>query len=79
MVESDGAVVPGVCDRNSHRDKLKLGRCYWPRKKHQEYSLKKLGLHEQLQEVVTSLVRDQYKLFTGSDSEVEKLDFGTKK
>ena len=31
VVEADGAIVPGVCDRNGHRKRGGTGRAYYPR------------------------------------------------
>ena len=64
ICEADGAVVHGVCDRNGHRNKLKVGRQYWdriPDKK--SLNLDELGLHQDMCQVVQELWDEQYKLY----------------
>ena len=33
IVKAGGGIVPGLCNRNGHRNKATVGRKYWPRKK----------------------------------------------
>ena len=59
IVQDDGKVVPGVCDRNGHRKKStgdEDGRNYWPRLEDQSAEgLDKIDLHEDCIEVVREL------------------------
>ena len=75
VVEADGAVVPGVVDRNGHRNLEKVGRQHWPRKTNPKaLSIEELGLHADCQHVVSQLYKKEWDIFHGnnqSDGEEE--------
>ena len=64
VIEADGAVVPGVVDRNGHRNVYKVGRKYWPRKANpRALSIEELNLHPDCQEVVDQLKSAEWENF----------------
>ena len=72
VCEADGAVVPGICDRNGHRNKAKVGRQYWGRNVHKKaMTLDEMGIHPDMCSVVRELWDDQYKLFSEKFGGVE--------
>ena len=63
-MEADGAVVPGVCDRNGHRNKQRVGRQYWPRKENpKSLSIEEIHFHSDVKEVLGELRSSQWNKF----------------
>ena len=67
VVEADGAIVPGVCDRNGHRNQGGTGRRYHPRHADQSaLSIEELPLHKDCREVVLELEATERERFEKS-------------
>ena len=70
VVEADGAIVPGVCDRNGHRNQGGTGRRYHPHLDDQlAQSIDELPLHKDCREVVLEIEateREQFKTPRGN-------------
>ena len=66
IVEAGGAVVPGLVNRNGHRNKEGdgVGRRYWPRKNHQlDPTMDDYGIMKEVQEVANEFFENQTETF----------------
>ena len=78
IVENDGAVVPGVCDRNSHMNKHGgVVKGHYPMHKDQTaLGFDQIGLHVDCQQLLQEDHREEWNNFFGNNqSEIEELDF----
>ena len=67
VVEADGAIVLGVCDRNGHRNTGGTGRRYHPRLQDQSaLSIEELPLHKDCREVVLEIEATEREHFEQS-------------
>ena len=77
IVEADGAVVPGVCDRNGHRNKHDgTGHGYHPMHEDQTaLGLDQIGLHVDCQQLLDENLGDEWNNFYGlKESEIDQLE-----
>ena len=75
VVEADGAVVPGVVDRNGHRNSQRIGRKYWPRRENPKaLSIEELGLHSDCREVVEQLHDTEWNIFQQNTNNIHQSD-----
>ena len=67
VVEADGAIVPGVCDRNGHRKQGGTGRAYYPRQKDcRALTIEEFALHKDCREVVLGIDSKERECFEQS-------------
>ena len=77
IVEADGAVVPGVCDRNGHRNKHDgIGRGHYPIHEDQTaLGLEEIGLHVDCQQLLEENLGDEWnKFYDLNQSEIDNLE-----
>ena len=77
IVEADGAVVPGVCDRNGHRNKhAGIGRGHYPMHEDQSaLGFDEIGLHVDCQQLLQENLGEEWDKFYGlNQSEIEDLE-----
>ena len=64
IVEAGGKVVRGLVNRNGHRNKVKFGRRYYPRKKEQTIkTMDDMGIFKEVQKVALDQVKHDRALF----------------
>ena len=65
IVKAGGGIVPGLCNRNGHRNKNTTGRKYWPRKRSDQViaTMDDLGIFKEVQAIAMEQIEAETALF----------------
>ena len=65
IVKAGGGIVPGLCNRNGHRNKATVGRKYWPRKGGDQViaTMDDLGIFKEVQAIAMEQIEAETALF----------------
>lgn len=78
VVEADGAVVPGVCDRNGHRNRHAGVGCgnYTRHGDQSALGYDAIGLHPDCVELLEEDLREEFHRFFGEEqvAEIEEME-----